>query len=68
MMPDRPLQSTHEQDYHNRPPHMDYAIPAFDVGMNIAFCDDTAKDSGSGTIARIVKPGEKGKRKHGGRP
>jgi hypothetical protein len=39
---------------------MDYVIPAFDVGMQIAYCENEAQNSGSGTITRIVKPGEKG--------
>jgi hypothetical protein len=35
-------------------------IPIFEVGMNIAFCENNAQHSGSGTITRIITPGERG--------
>jgi hypothetical protein len=34
-----------------------HALPAFDKGMKVAFCDHNAQASGSGTITRIIRPG-----------
>jgi hypothetical protein len=44
---------------HQRP-HLDYVIPAFEIGMHVAFCDSVAQASGSGKIVRIIKPGQRG--------
>jgi hypothetical protein len=35
-------------------------IPIFEVGMNIAFCENNAQHSGSGIITRIITPSERG--------
>ncbi len=38
---------------------MNPVIPTFEVGMEIAFCENNAQNSGSGIITRIVRPGER---------
>ena len=39
---------------------MDYVIPAFALGAEVAFCDNVAQVSGAGRVIRVIKPGEKG--------
>jgi hypothetical protein len=49
-----------QSEVSHQPPHLDYVIPAFEIGMHVAFCDSVAQASGSGRITRIIKPGQRG--------
>jgi hypothetical protein len=52
-------QQSWQSEYDTRQSHTKYASPAFEVNMQVAFCDNSAKISGSGKIIRVILPGEK---------
>ncbi len=60
LFPDEERALRVEREYAARRPHMDYVIPAFALGAEVAFCDNEAQVSGAGRVIRIIKPGEKG--------
>jgi hypothetical protein len=49
-------QQSWQSEYETRRPHTEYAIPAFEVNMQVAFCDNSAKISGSGKRTTHIQP------------